>query len=132
MASPSASDGGFLASALESAAARFCASGEIPAHLCQGDTAWVFLLALAMIAGSVWMLFLDARLPVPRGLRRGVTRLVLEIANDWLRLFGGVAACFFLPLGVMLALACLSGGLAFWHWPVALAMFAALMVWRLR
>ena len=59
-------------------------------------------------------------------------RIFMEIVNDWLRIFGIPTGCFFLPIGSMLVLACLEGGLSFWHWPVALIMFAVLMVWRLR
>ncbi len=97
----------------------------------EGDTLDVFLIALAVVAVSIWMLFLNPRLPVPRG-SPGIVRFFLEFANDWLRIFGIPAGCFFLPIGSMLVLATLEGGLAFWHWPVALVMFAALMVWRLR
>jgi len=34
--------------------------------------------------------------------------------------------------GTMLMLGVLQGGMAFWHWPLALAMFAVLAVWRNR
>lgn len=92
----------------------------------------VFLIALAMIAGSVWTLFFRARVPIPAGLRGGFTRGLLELVNTWLQLFGGWAGCFFLPIGSMLALGVLAGGMAFWHWPVALMMFAVLAVWKNR
>jgi len=97
-----------------------------------GGNLHVFLLALAMVAGSAWMLFWRARVPIPAALGRGVTRTLLELVNSWLSLFGGWAGCFFLPIGTMLMLGVLQGGMAFWHWPLALAMFAVLAVWRNR
>ena len=96
------------------------------------DSAWVFLIALAAVVGSVWTLFFPARLPIPQGLPRGVTRATLEIFNQWLADYGGWAGCFFLPIGLMLMLGVLSGGMAFWHWPVALLTFAVLAVWKMR
>ncbi len=92
----------------------------------------VFLVALAMVAGSVWVLFFRARLPIPVGLPKGFTRAFLEVVNQWLADYGGWAGCFFLPIGAMLTLGTLSGGLAFWHWPVALMTFAVLAVWKMR
>ena len=68
-----------------------------------GDSLHVFLIALAMVAGSAWTLFFRARLPVPAGLP-GFFRAILEIANTWLNLFGGWAGCFFMPIGTMLLL----------------------------
>ena len=112
--------------------ATLCAQGGMFDTFCQGDTASVFLLASIMMIVSVWMLFLKPRIPIPQALPRGLTRFLLEICNDWLRIFGGVAGAFFLPIGTMLVLATLTGGLAFWHWPVALVMFAGLIVWHLR
>ncbi len=97
----------------------------------EGDTLSVFLIALAVVAGSIWTLFLNPRIPIPSGSPK-VVRFLMEVANDWLHIFGIPAGCFFLPIGSMLVLACLEGGLSFWHWPVALVMFAVLMVWRLR
>lgn len=97
-----------------------------------GDTLWVLLIALAMVAGSIWTLFLRPRVPIPAGLRPGFVRGTLEILNQWLADYGGWAGCFFLPIGSMLTLAVLQGGLAFYHWPIALVMFAVLAVWRMR
>ena len=97
----------------------------------EGDTLGVFMIALAMVAGSIWMLFLNPRIPFPADSPKAF-RIFMEIVNDWLRIFGIPTGCFFLPIGSMLVLACLEGGLSFWHWPVALIMFAVLMVWRLR
>lgn len=97
-----------------------------------GDTLDVFLLALAMVAGSVWMLFFRARLPIPAMLPRGITRATLETFNQWLADYGGWAGCFFLPIGAMLTLGVLAGGMAFWHWPLALLIFAVLAVWKMR
>lgn len=107
-------------------------TGDMKTMHLTGDTLWVFLIALAMVAGSVWMLFFRARLPIPASLPRGFRRGVLEIFNQWLADYGGWAACFFLPIGTMLTLAVLQGGLAFYHWPIALVMFAVLAVWRMR
>ena len=59
-------------------------------------------------------------------------RFLLEFTNDWLLIWATPAGCFFLPISSVLALACLEGGMAFWHWPVAVALFAVLLVWRLR
>ena len=96
-----------------------------------GDNLDVFLIALAMVAGSAWTLFFRARVPVPQGLP-GFFRAILEITNTWLQLFGGWAGCFFMPIGAMLVLGVLAVGMAFWHWPVALIMFAVLAVWKNR
>lgn len=96
-----------------------------------GDNLDVFLIALVMVAGSAWTLFFRARVPVPQGLP-GFFRAILEITNTWLQLFGAWAGCFFMPIGAMLVLGVLAGGMAFWHWPVALIMFAVLAVWKNR
>jgi len=97
-----------------------------------GGNLHVFLVALAMVAGSTWVLFFRARVPIPAGLGRGFTRGLLEMINTWLALFGAWTGCFFMPIGTMLVLGVLAGGLAFWHWPVALMMFAVLAVWKNR
>ncbi len=97
----------------------------------EGDRLQLFLMSLGVMAVSIWFLFLNPRVPVP-GRAPGVIRFLLEFTNDWLLIWATPAGCFFLPISSVLALACLEGGLAFWHWPVAVAMFAALLVWRLR
>jgi hypothetical protein len=97
-----------------------------------GGALIVFVLAVVMIAGSLWTLFFRARLPIPAGLGRGVTRATLEVFNLWLADYGGWAGCFFLPIGTMLALGVIEGGMAFYHWPIALLMFAVLAVWKMR
>ena len=96
-----------------------------------GGNLHVFLIALAMVAGSVWTLFFRARVPVPAGWP-SFFRAILEMTNTWLALFGAWAGCFFMPIGAMLVLGVLAGGMAFWHWPVALMMFAVLAVWKNR
>ena len=96
------------------------------------DSLIVFVLAVAMIAGSLWTLFFRARLPIPAGLGRGFARATLEVFNQWLADYGGWAGCFFLPIGTMLALGVIEGGMAFYHWPIALLMFAVLAVWKMR
>jgi hypothetical protein len=96
------------------------------------DSLFVFLLAVLMIAGSLWTLFFRARLPIPAGLGRGFARATLEVFNQWLADYGGWAGCFFLPIGTMLALGVIEGGMAFYHWPIALFMFAVLAVWKMR
>jgi hypothetical protein len=97
------------------------------------DTLSVFMIAVVMIAGSVWTLFFRARVPIPAGWsRRGFARASLEILNQWLADYGGWSGCFFLPIGSMLALGVIEGGLAFYHWPIALIMFAVLAVWKMR
>ena len=100
------------------------------AHI-TGDTLDVFLLALGTVVGSIWMLFFRAQLPIPAALPRGLTRATLEVFNQWLADYGGWAGSFFLPIGAMLMLGVLAGGMAFWHWPVALMIFAVLAVWKL-
>ncbi len=97
----------------------------------EGDRLQLFLMSLGVVAVSIWMLFLNPRVPVPER-APGVIRFLAEFANDWLLIWATPAGCFFLPIGSMLVLACLEGGMAFWHWPVAVLMFAALIVWRLR
>lgn len=92
----------------------------------------VFVLATLMVVGSVWTLFFHARVPIPAGLPRGATRATLEIFNQWLKDYGGWAGCFFLPIGSMLVLGVMAGGLAFYHWPIGLLMFAVLAVWKMR
>ena len=97
-----------------------------------GDEVIVFLIAVAAIVGSVWTMFFRARVPIPAGLPRGFTRATLEIFNQWLADYGPWAGCFFLPIGLMLALAVLEGGMSFYHWPIAVLTFAVLGVWKMR
>ena len=97
----------------------------------EGDRLQLFLISLGVLAISIWFLFLNPRLPVP-AVAPGVIRYVLGFVNDWLRIWATPAGCFFLPVATVLSLACLEGGMAFWHWPVAVTLFAALLVWRLR
>jgi hypothetical protein len=100
-------------------------------HL-SGKNLGVFLVALAMVAVSVWMLFLRPRLPIPAGLRGGFVRGVLEVLDDWLRTHGPTLGAMTLPIGSVLVLAVLQGGLAFYHTIIMLLMFAVLAVWRMR
>jgi hypothetical protein len=97
-----------------------------------GDTLWVFLIALAMVAMSVSLLFLRPRVPIPERLPRGFTRGTLETVNDWLASHGPTFGCMCLPVGSMLALAVLQGGLRFYHLLLTLLIFAMLVVWRMR
>ena len=98
----------------------------------EGDRLIIFLGSLGAVALSLWILIFKPQIPVPEVLPRGFTRLLLELVNDWLRLFGGWFACGCLPIGLMLALGTLQGGMQFWHWPAAIVIFAATAVWRLR
>ncbi len=97
-----------------------------------GDALIIFLGCLAVIAISIWMVFFKARIPIPEDMPRGVTRFLLEIVNDWLRLFGGVTGCLGLPIAVALGLAVLTGGMTPWHFIGAMLMFGLMMVWRMR
>lgn len=97
----------------------------------EGDALVIFYGALASVALSLWLLAFRPRIRVPPALP-GPLRLLLELADDWLRLFGGWFACGLLPVAAMLALAVPAGGLQFWHWPAAIVIFAVVAVWRLR
>ena len=98
----------------------------------EGDALTIFAGSVVAVAASLWLLIFRPLIPIPEALPRGVTRLLLELVNDWLRLFGGWFACGCLPVVLMLALGALQGGMQFWHWPAAIAIFAVLAVWRLR
>jgi len=97
-----------------------------------GDALIIFIGSLAVIAISIWMVFFNARIPIPENLPRGVTRFALEVLNDWLRLFGALTGCLGLPVATMLALAVLSGGMSPWHFVGAMMIFGFLVVWRMR
>lgn len=97
----------------------------------EGDALIIFYGALASVALSLWLLVFRPRIRVPPSLPFPL-RLLLELADDWLRLFGGWFACGLLPVAAMLVLAVPAGGLQFWHWPAAIVIFAVVAVWRLR
>ena len=98
----------------------------------QGDALIIFIGSVAVLALSTWVLWSRPMIPIPGWLPRGFTRLMLELTNDWLRLFSGWFAAGALPVAMMLALGTLQGGMQFWHWPVAIIIFAVVAVWRLR
>ncbi|MBC6440988.1 MAG: hypothetical protein GDA49_11405 [Rhodospirillales bacterium] len=98
----------------------------------RGDALIIFIGSVVAIATSLWVLAFRPLIPVSDRLPRGFTRLMLELCNDWIRLFGGWMAAAVFPVGLMLALGTLQGGMQFWHWPVAIVIFAVVAVWRLR
>ena len=98
----------------------------------EGDALIIFMGSLVLIAASIWMVFFKARVPIPEGLPRGITRFTLEILNDWLRLFGGLTGCVGLPMASILALAVLQGGMTPWHFVGAILLFVLMIVWRMR
>jgi len=98
----------------------------------QGDALIIFIGSVVVLALSTWVLFARPLIPIPQWLPGGITRTMLELCNDWLRLFSGWFAAGALPVALMLAFGTLEGGMQFWHWPAAIMIFAVVAVWRLR